>query len=82
MTFASDCEQVKDYRNRKLMTVFIINYIDHVTFIADIVIDLVESVPAPRCKIYCNHCISLKKTEFFIDLLMKEREVLLWHVQT
>lgn len=76
MTFASDCEQVRDYRNRKLMTVFIINYIDHVTFIADIVIDLVESVPAPRCKIDCNHCISLKNIEFLIDLLMNKHSML------
>ena len=79
-TFPSDCEHVRVYR--KLMTVFIMNYIDHVTFIGDIVDDLVESVPAPRCQIDCNHCISLKNTKFFIDLLMKEREVLLRHVQT
>ena len=46
-----------------------------------LVFELVDSVVPVKCNNGCPHCIILKNTEFMIDILMKERDELLKHVQ-
>ena len=57
------------------------HYIDHVSLVRQLVFELVDSVVPVKCNNGCPHCIILKNTEFMIDILMKERDEQLKHVQ-
>ena len=52
-----------------------------VSLVRQLVFELVDSVVPVKCNNGCLHCIILKNTEFMIDILMKERDELLKHVQ-
>ena len=57
------------------------HYIDHVSLVRQIVVNVVDSVVPVKCKDDCPHCILLRNTEFMIEILLKERDELLKHVQ-
>ena len=54
------------------------HYIDHLSLVRQLVFEFVVPV---KCKDDCPHCIILRNTEFMIEILMKERDELLKHVQ-
>ena len=65
MTYAADCGDVQE----------------HFSLVSEIVKELVDAVVPVKCNPDCPHCIILKNTEFFIEILVKEREKLLKHVR-
>ena len=50
------------------------HYIDHFSLVSELVTELVDAVVPVKCNTDCPHCIILKNTEFFIEILMKERD--------